>query len=759
MDFDPDVGVLIVHGIGTQKEGSELRQWVDSVLGYLDAFPAAADGPDARILQAGPEDKLVRLHTPPLGGTTAHHRQRWLIGEAWWADAFDVPDRAEVSKWLVGVSSWFLYLFVVRLWRRFHVDPVHILTGLFVAGSVFMIFRQAADHGIGAEFWVAAAVALVVVVVTTVRKGRRLGGLVVGATLLIGYPLAALVTAGALLLWLVGLLPGKISEKARATQLGLAQSVGDVYALIASRRREQAMFDAITAEAKRLADAKGMEGKPLVLLAHSQGAALTYRALNTDSGLAGVLAGRKVTLITYGAAIVPVHLLEQRLSGRRPGLQRLQAAGGFVGLLLFAFSLVRLAADGVDTVTRWATNISIPLVFAAFVGTWFQERKARGEDTAVTVSSSHDARAGDAKGSVTIGLRSPQGCQLRWVDLWAPWDPVPNGPLSVANPCSPKPCGPESLDPPSGTDEFISCRAANVHQPWRDHVVYRANYEDVVSRWVGEIATRAKPAVVPGDVERPGKAAGSAKAARTWRLERGRDLFVGQVFALILGFLAIAKHWDELDDLGRQVARRVPLRSALSSLGDLVPAGARDVVFGQHRDASHLHGLLVALALLLAAILVASKVMSSWQAAATSAFLSVKDGADPRAQGWLPAAIAAAVAMACFIVWGFAFHIDLSPTRPVQVQPAVLVEASKATGPSPKTTVRFEPVGTGDATPVVASPGKKPTTVVLDDAVTYRITATATGGKDCTVSAVPAARPDTVTVSCTAAGALLPRGR
>ena len=42
-EFTPDVGVLIVHGIGTQAEGSELRHWVDSVVSYLEAFRTPAE--------------------------------------------------------------------------------------------------------------------------------------------------------------------------------------------------------------------------------------------------------------------------------------------------------------------------------------------------------------------------------------------------------------------------------------------------------------------------------------------------------------------------------------------------------------------------------------------------------------------------------------------------------------------------------------------------------------------------------------------
>jgi hypothetical protein len=762
-EFEPDVGVLIVHGIGTQKEGSELRQWVDAVLQYLDACPPAVDSKsDPRILQSSPGDKFVRLHTPPLGGTGTEARQRWLIGEAWWADAFDVPDRKEVSRWMVGVSTWFLFLFVVRLWRRFYVDALHIIAGCLIGFSVGWFFRDATTRGVGLGsrgLIASAVVAVVAALVSLGRPGKRLGGLVVGATLVIGYPLAALVTAAAFLLWLIGLLPGKISEKARAMQLGLAQSVGDVYALIASRRREQAMFDAISGAAKRLADAPGMATKPLVVLAHSQGAALTYRALNTDAGLRRVLANRKVTVITYGGAVVPVHVLEQRLRGKSPALRRFLGFAGWAGLLLFAFSLVRLGADGFDGVARWATRISLALVTVSVVVTRWEEVRSRCDPDIATVdpsSGAGGAGSGREPGKVCIRLRAPEGDKLRWVDLWAPWDPVPNGPLCVPERSAESREVPPTLEPPTDGNEFLSCRVANVHQPWRDHVVYRENHEDVVSRWVGEIAVRAKPAVKPASVERPGRPGKPAETGRKWRLRRGKYLLIGQVVTLIIGVVSIAVHWAKLDDLGRRVARSIPLRSALSSAGDVVPEGARDVLFGQSRDASHLHGLLAALAVLLGVILIGTKIVSAWQKAGTRAYLAGAQDAKLLRPVWMGASIVGGLLVVLFPATAALFPVDEVPTRTVRVISAVIDKPPPATR-SAKTTVRFEPVGTGDDEPVVVKVGEKAAEAELDAGVEYLITATATGGKDCTVSVVPAGGRDDLTVTCAAAGTLLPR--
>ena len=758
--FEPDVGVLVVHGIGTQSEGAELRQWVDAVVGYLDAFPGATDGrPGAAVLEPNPDDPFVRVRTPPFDPANDATSQSWLVGEAFWADAFDVPNRKQFTAWLVGVASWFLYLFVVRLWRRFFVDRVHLLTGLAFAASVGWLVSDATSGDVTSTSWTWLIVGTGLLAVTLARKGRQLGGVVVAATLLVGYPLAGLLVVAVVALWVVGLLPGKISEKARATQLNLSQSVGDVYALISSRRREQAMFDAISASAKKLTSALDTTGepKPVVIVAHSQGAALTYRALNRDDGLRDALAGRRVTVITYGAGIVPIHLLEHRLRASKRGWRLLHGAAGLLALLLLAFGLARIASDGVDTLTRWVIGASAALVAGTFAATWRQERRARCEPETVQVRrrSKKGIEPREHHDGVCVELMSPDARQLRWVDLWAPWDPVPNGPLSVSEPCRPSPCSPDALAPPAQTDEFVSCRVSNLHQPWRDHVVYRDNPEDVVSRWVGEIATRAVPGLPPGAVERPRLPTATAAAAREWRRRRGRALLLGQVAGLVLGIVAVVRQWDRLDDLGRRAARRLPLRSAVSGVTDAVPEGFRDVVWGEHRDPSHLQGLLVAAAAVVLTIALASIVVSWWQRTATGRYLAGHEDAALRVDLGRAAAVAAGAAAGVLLLWAaFWYDIEEVPTRLVRVHPASLTGAA-VTG---RTEVRFEPLGTSDDSPVVVEVGDAADTVELDRGVEYRVTATAVAAEGCSVS-IEREKPEIteVRVRCAVEGERLPK--
>ena len=401
-----------------------------------------------------------------------------------------------------------------------------------------------------------------------------------------------------------------MSKKAREIQLSLAGNIGDVYALISSARREQLMFDALVWAVLGMDEVPGMAGKPLVVLAHSEGSALAYRAFNNDAGVQAAIGGRPVTLVTYGEAIIPVLVFERRLRDAKPAWLRLQGFAGLLGLLLFAFTLGRVAADAIDAVSRTTAAVSFGLVVgrssppnarsggavaARPPGGGQEGRKGRergrsrarawttrAADDRVTVRSGFEKPAAEAETppppnstEVCLGLRAPESSHLRWVDLWAPWDPVPNGPLSVACPCVPAPCSPAALSLPGTADEFVSCRVSNLHQPWRDHVVYRDNPEDVVSRWVGEIVARAND-VPPARPERPGLTPpGNANRARELRGARGVRVLAEQSVSAILGMFAIIWHWGEMDELGRIAAHRLPfLPSLLGKVTDFVPEGS-----------------------------------------------------------------------------------------------------------------------------------------------------------------------------------------
>lgn len=666
----------------------------------------------------------------------------------------------------------------------------------------------------------AAALLLVIALALVPTKSKvaprvptksRAAAAVVAATVLVIYPLAALATGGMLVLWLVGLLPGAWSKKVRAFQLSLAVSVGDSYALISSPRRKRAMFDAITKAAEELLNALDAEGtrKPLVILAHSQGAALIYR-LFYDPDFTRLLEDRAVTLVTHGGAIVPIHVLE----ARHRGDQRRWAGwgvAGVLGLALLVVTLGRIAASVLNVTVALTTAVSVALVGGSLWAARRDERetscsdllepppgkKDGGEETdvdtglisrllkgiwgppeqrfakasarepthvgpAVPVGDPERTRAAQERppaGSATGGtgytgtgdkggpqkvcprLPIPNGTRLRWVDIWAPWDPVPNGPIDIRRPHLGDPFKPL----PASESAFIPCRVANNHQPWSDHIVYRTNDEEVVSRWIGEIAYRADQVVTPSAVEPPN----ATRVARVRRLVIGVLLLVMQGLVLGAGLAAMVRRWTQLDDLGRWAVRTFPspVRTALGTAVDVVPEQVRNLLFGRDHDPSQLQGFLLGLAATAIAIILVAAVASQWRDARSARFRAKQESRD------VAIVASAIVTFAVFAALvGAALWVAASPEAGMESR-VYTVHLTVDGAAGARGVLMFQPVGKDAEAKVEVEVGSDAEEVRLDEKLRYVVTAKADGGKDCTVTT----QGLTVTASCKAAGPVMPR--
>jgi hypothetical protein len=165
----------------------------------------------------------------------------------------------------------------------------------------------------------------------------------------------------------------------------------------------------------------------------------------------------------------------------------------------------------------------------------------------------------------------------RWLDLWAWWDPVPNGPI------------------PAALRRCDSASVAAYGQPWFDHVDYRRNRAEVIGRIATRIAAaeaEAEPRP-PCDATTAGEATGvepawdlaDGAAARRNRARRavgaiGAD---GLVAAVVVGALAFAT--GRVAAVGGFLGRGLrapyrwsgPLGRATSSVLDTIIGGERRV--------------------------------------------------------------------------------------------------------------------------------------------------------------------------------------
>ena len=101
------VGVVFVHGIGSQAQGEILRDWGGAIASVLIDFriAAGADGDPVLATQLDPTAPgriFVELQLPETTDAdgTAVPEEHWLLTEAWWAHEITPPSFGQMAQWL-----------------------------------------------------------------------------------------------------------------------------------------------------------------------------------------------------------------------------------------------------------------------------------------------------------------------------------------------------------------------------------------------------------------------------------------------------------------------------------------------------------------------------------------------------------------------------------------------------------------------------------------------------------------------------------
>lgn len=100
----PDtIGVVFVHGIGSQKAGETLLSWSDRLLRVVATWSASRGGPYQLVRRAnidftGETLPYVEVAVPEAG--PAHPAQTWIMTEAYWAARIAPPSISEMASWL-----------------------------------------------------------------------------------------------------------------------------------------------------------------------------------------------------------------------------------------------------------------------------------------------------------------------------------------------------------------------------------------------------------------------------------------------------------------------------------------------------------------------------------------------------------------------------------------------------------------------------------------------------------------------------------
>lgn len=363
------VGLLIVHGVGTQKQGSILLGYSEPLTTHL---ATAVEG-------AGGSIEITDTHlrdTPD--GAPCHFRMRVatdadatgssfdaVVAEAWWADSFPTPNFPTMLGWGVRLIWRPLTRPLIRLWRQ--------------RGTWFDGLRHPSVRG-----WV-ALVSAAAATLTTAQ------GLLLVVPVIAVFAVVAVVALAVLAA--LAKLPAGAPEWAGKAQSALAASVGDAYALQRSPLRAAAMRTAIETDLAWLR----RTCRRVVILAHSQGSALTANLLADP--------------VAVPAAADPT------AADAAPGLARVS------GLVTIGTAIDLLRADG-RTLERVVSDVY------------------------------------------------NQHPELRWTNLWAGFDPVPEGPL----------------DRPNWVVKWPwQSKVDNDQSPLTDHTTYQRNAEQVLVPLAGEL--------------------------------------------------------------------------------------------------------------------------------------------------------------------------------------------------------------------------------------------------------------------------------
>ena len=248
-----DLGLLIVHGIGRQARGDTLRAFVEPLTTFVaDGLAVSADavGIFERVGDDRPSGRrhCVELQFSGLdGGRAVPVRQRWLATECYWDDVVATDDLQSLWLWLVRVFPWLL------MWQvRSSVTAG--LVARFTSGGRWLnpltwfaffcnLFWSLMVRAVVSTVFLAAAVAFTpALVVSAVSRTERLPRL------------------------------------ARALTNVMFATLGDAEAFVSRP-------DVAAAMQARFAEDFGwlrQQARSVVVVAHSQGAALTYQALRAS---------------------------------------------------------------------------------------------------------------------------------------------------------------------------------------------------------------------------------------------------------------------------------------------------------------------------------------------------------------------------------------------------------------------------------------------------------------------------------------------
>lgn len=136
------IGIVFVHGIGSQKPGETLVSWANPLIRLISAWTATTsgvEGPndpviDSEIDFGGSGRPFIRARVPGLG---EHPEQEWVMTEAWWAAKVSAPSVGEMFRWLFPFE---MFRVIGRILKGFGTEfggAYRVVDGIFM--TIFLV--------------------------------------------------------------------------------------------------------------------------------------------------------------------------------------------------------------------------------------------------------------------------------------------------------------------------------------------------------------------------------------------------------------------------------------------------------------------------------------------------------------------------------------------------------------------------------------------------------------------------------------------
>jgi hypothetical protein len=281
----PKVGVVFVHGIGSQPESDTVRTFGGALLGWLQEWHKARGLPicvESSTLSYGePAERPARF---VVGFPKWNNKQprSWVLAEAWWAARLEPPDFVTMILWsgrvLGGVMG--------RLQRNIRLR--YLSTEVLSPDDVQVSVGETLINGAAAivvivEFWIAR---------------------------ILGYPLLLVL----LILAHVPIPQVQDFVLLKGLRIFLLNGIGDAYTFLYDDIQAVHIRQSVPYAIKVLATDLGCDD--IVVVAHSQGTVVALDALS--SGAVEEI-GKVRKLITFGAALNTAWRLAPEMTCRLTG--------------------------------------------------------------------------------------------------------------------------------------------------------------------------------------------------------------------------------------------------------------------------------------------------------------------------------------------------------------------------------------------------------------------------------------------------------